>query len=110
MTIAKYLWSFVGLVTLPALLLGSIILYRRRKTRPTLFLAYSLAVAWIGQLIQLFAPFEHNTTYITDAAGNVTGAAGTFPTLWYIGSICASLAIIAAIISFIWFAITEIRA
>ena len=105
--LSKYLWSITGLLTLPALLLGSVILYRRRKTRPTLILACSLAVAWLGQIIQMVAPFQHTTTYITDETGAVTGATGTFPILWYMGSIIASLAIIAAVISFIWFSIVD---
>lgn len=106
---SKYIWSFAGLVTLPFLLIGCVILHRRKKTSSTFALVCSVALAWLGQIIQMFAPFKHTTSYITDAMGNVTGATGTFPTLWYLGSILTSLAILAAAISFLWFSVVDKR-
>lgn len=101
--IPSTLSALAGFAFFPAMLLGALVLYYRTRTTQVLLLSVSISVVCIGRLIQLFAPFE--PTYIKDAAGVVTGATGTFPPMWYLGSIVASVGIIGTAISFLWFSL-----
>ena len=89
---------------LPALLVGASIFFYRARTIQTLLLLLSVAIACLGRLIQLFAPFE--PTYIKDSSGVVTGATGAFPPMWYLGEVVASLGFVGLAVFFVLFSLS----
>jgi len=103
--IPSTLSALAGFALFPVMLLGAIILYYRTRTIQALLLSVSIGIACIGRLLQLFSPFE--PTYIKNAAGVVTGATATFPPMWYVGSVAASVGIIGMAIIFVWFSLTS---
>jgi hypothetical protein len=103
--IPSTLSALAGFALFPVMLLGGLVLYYRTRTIQVLLLSVSIGIACIGRLLQLFAPFE--PIYIKDAAGVVTGATATFPPMWYVGSVAASVGIIGMAIFFVWFSLTS---
>lgn len=103
--IPSTLSALASFALFPVMLLGAVVLYYRTRTTQALLLSVSIGVACIGRLLQLFAPFE--PVYIKDAAGAVTGATATFPPMWYVGSLTASVGIIGMAIFFVWFSLTS---
>jgi hypothetical protein len=107
MNFAMYIWVIVTYVALPLFLVGAVVLAIRRSTFATRSLGVSLAVACIGQIVQVMAPFKDTASYVKNAEGEVISASFEFPTAWYVGSLLISAGIVAAIVSFLWFAFTD---
>lgn len=77
---------------LPALLVGTSILFYRARTQNTLWLFVSTAVVCLGRLVQIFAPFDRDS--------------GSFPPMWLAGEIMVSLGSVGLAVFFVLFSLS----
>jgi hypothetical protein len=102
---AAHDFSFIGgIVTLPLLVIGGVVLHYRLRLASTLTLAVGLVIAAAGEFLQLFSPFG-KWSY-QEIQGVVIG---TFPAVWYLGSVVTSVGLLVACIGFAWFSLTASR-
>jgi hypothetical protein len=98
-------FSFIGsIVTLPLLVIGGVILHYRLRLPSTLTLAVGLLIAALGEFLQLFSPFG-KWSY-QEIQGVVIG---TFPAVWYLGSVITSAGLLVTCVGFAWFSLTASR-
>ena len=96
-------FSFIGgVVTLPLLVIGGVILHQRLRLASTLTLAVGLAVAAAGEFVQLFSPFAKKWSF-QEIQGMVYGG---FPAVWYLGSVITSVGLLLTCVGFGWFSVT----
>jgi hypothetical protein len=107
--VAHLFRMFVEAAAVPALTIGAVILYRRRRTKPTLFLLLGLVVALLGEAVQVVASRFSKVSYINDSSGEVLGATIQPSPLWYVGSTVFSIGIIVVVLAFLWSSFIEPR-
>lgn len=96
---------FGGVVTLPLLMIAGVILHYRLRVASTLTLAIGLVIVSIGEFLQLFTPYA-KWSYREFQNGLVMG---TFPPVWYLGSVITSAGFLVTCAGFAWFAVTATR-
>ena len=100
---AAHAFSFIGgAVALPLLAIAGFILHYRLRLASTLTLAVGLAIAVVGEFLQLLSPFAI-WAYQELQSGLVVGE---FPPVWYLGSVIASAGLLVTCVGFAWFALT----
>jgi hypothetical protein len=98
-------FSFIAsIVTLPLLVIGGVILHYRLRLASTLTLAMGLVIAAVGESLQLLSPLS-KWSY-QEIQGVVIG---TFPAVWYLGSVVTSAGLLLTCVGFAWFSLTAVR-
>ena len=97
-------FSFLGGVTaIPIFATAGVVLHYRLRQGSTMVLAAGLVLTAIGEFVQLFSPFE-NISY--EESQNFITAHGTFPAIWYLGSVIVSIGFLVACAGFLWLSFT----
>ena len=100
-----WLLFLAGFAALPILAVASVVLHFKLRLRSTIVLATGLVVTVVGELLQLFTPFQ--TATFEEALE--TTIAGELPAIWYIGGAVCAVGILLTCIGFVWLSVTAHR-
>ena len=101
-----YTFVIAGWVAVPTLVLASLVLHRRARTRWSLLLLTGLALVLSGQALQLFSPID-DLAY--DEFRGIVVSSGELPPEWYAGSLLSAAGLLVASVGALGLALTAPR-